>query len=122
MDLLLNPETHDLQVNAYDLQLASGLQLVEQRLKQTLWFFFGEWYLDTTDGVPYFEEIFVKSPSRNVVEGLIKVAILKVENVEEILSFEIEYDSATREGQIEFSVKTEFGNLEISEAVNGGIN
>jgi len=117
MDLQLDTQSHDLIVANYDLQLNTGLSLVQQRLKQSLIFFLGEWYLDVTDGVPYYQDILIKSPVRITVESILKTTIIETPGVLELTSFELEYTPASRELHLDFRVKTEFGDLELSEVL-----
>lgn len=118
MDLALNRTTHDLYIQDYDLFLIDGLSLMQQRIKQSLWFFLGEWYLDITDGVPYFQSILVKAPDQVTVEGIIKQAILETPDVLELTRFEIEYENAIRKLFISFDCKTSAGGVSISENIS----
>lgn len=115
MDLKLNEITHDLEVVNYDLALNNGNELVRQRLKQSLWFFLGEWYLDVTDGVPYYRDIFIKSPVQITVESILKTTILETPDVLELTEFSLEYENTTRQLSLTFTVKTTFGTLTMSE-------
>lgn len=117
MDLQLDKDSHDLVLTDYDLTLNTGLALVQQRLKQSLLFFLGEWYLDITDGVPYYQDIFIKGPDRLTVESVFKAAILETPGVQELTEFSIEYENAPRKLSVSFQVKTEFGNLSFSEEI-----
>ncbi len=115
MDLQLNNETHDLQVINYDLALNTGNALVQQRLKQSLWFFLGEWYLDVTDGVPYYQDILVKAPVQITVESILKSTILETPDVLELTNFDLTYENDTRQLFLDFTVTTTFGTVTISE-------
>lgn len=117
MDLALTDDTHDLKVTGYDLSLVTGTDLMIQRLKQSLWFFQGEWYLDITDGVPYYQDVLKKAPDRITVESVIKAAIIETPGVTELTAFEIEYENAPRRLLVTFSVDTVYGNLSLSEEV-----
>jgi len=112
MDLKLDG-SHDLEIIDRDLQLVDKLDEVAQRLKIQLQFFLGEWFLDTSQGIPYHEEIFVKGANRNRVASLLKEAILKTPCVEEILAFNLEFESETRALKLKFKVSTEFGVLHL---------
>lgn len=114
MDLQLD-DNHDLEVVDYDLRLQTGLPLMQQRLRQSLWFFLGEWYLDVTDGVPYYEEILIKNPAQTTVESIFKATILETPGVLELESFDIEYTNADRNFSLAFRTKTEDGTLETNE-------
>jgi hypothetical protein len=113
-DLLLNRDTHDLTLVNYDLNLVTGVPLVQQRLKQSLMFFLGEWFLDETDGVPYYRDILKKSPDKITVESALKTAILETPDVLELLEFNLTYDNPIRSLYVAFKVKTVFGNVNFS--------
>lgn len=115
MDIELNRTTHDLQLKNYDLQLLEEAPLVQQRLKQSLLFFLGEWYLDITDGVPYYQEILIKAPIQVTVESILKNTILETPDVQSLERFELEYDNQNRAISLDFAVSTPYGNIEISE-------
>jgi len=117
MDLRLDYDTHDLVIMQYDLKLQTGTDLMRQRLKQSLLFFMGEWYLDTTDGVPYYQEILKKGPDQITVESVLKAAIVETPEVIKLLSFSPEYDNARRLYSLSFSVSTVYGNVTLSEVL-----
>ncbi len=117
MDLTLNTQTHDLEVNSYDLSLNTGLPLMQQRLRQSLWFFLGEWYLDVTDGVPYYQDVLIKAPVQLTLESTFKQAILETPGVLNLEKFELEYTNATRELALDFEAQTFYGNTAISEVI-----
>ena len=114
MDLLLN-DSHDLALVGYDLVMATGIDLMRQRLKQSLLFFQGEWYLDIEDGVPYYQDILKKSPDQIAVEAAFKTAIIETPGVTEITAFALKYDAPLRSLSLSFGVKTIYGNLQLSE-------
>lgn len=108
-DILLDLVTHDLKIENFDLSLVTGIDRVLQNLKIRLWFFFTEWFLDTSKGVPFFQEIMIKNPDLNSNEALLKDVIIGTVDVLEILSFDLNFDSATREQVVNFEVNTTFG-------------
>ena len=42
---------------------------ISQRLVQNLKFFLGEWFLDQTEGLPYFQAVFVKGTPPDIIEA-----------------------------------------------------
>ncbi len=50
-------------------------------------FFVGEWFLDRERGVPYYEQVFVKSPNLQHVAALLRAAILAVPGIGELTQF-----------------------------------
>lgn len=117
IDLKLDPVTHDLLIEDYDLVLTDDKEQLVQNLKIRLLFFLGEWFLDITRGVPYFEEILIKNPNQARVESILKQQILETENVNEMLEFNLNYDSLNRVLNLTFKVDTDFGTLEITEGL-----
>ena len=112
-DLLLDAVTHDLKITEFDLSLVSGIDRVVQDLKVRLWFFFKEWFLDISKGIPFYEIVHIKNPDLNAIEALFKEAIVETADVVELISFDLEFDSAARSMSIQFQVNTTFGQTEL---------
>ena len=112
-DLKLNTDG-DLAVEEYDLALISGADRVRQQLQIRLRFFKREWFLDTTFGVPYYQDILRKPYNRVVVDGIFKAQIIGVQDVNAILEFESEYLAATRKFNLNFIVDTTFGPVDMT--------
>lgn len=117
VDLKLDSITHDLDFSDTDLQLVSNGDYVIQKIKIVLLFFFGEWFLDTSIGIKYWDSVFIKNPNPTLIDNLFKVAIVEVEEVNEILTFDSTYDSANRKYSLEASLDTTEGELNISQEV-----
>ena len=81
--------------------------------------FQGEWFLDTRYGIAYFQEIFRKPADINRAQLLIKEAILGVEGVSGLNSFDATFDSNTRKMTITFEATTSFGDTFTDEQVQG---
>ncbi|RIY00222.1 hypothetical protein D3218_13130 [Aureimonas flava] len=95
--LALDPATNDLFLTASgDLALATDAQAVSQHAKQRLMTFQGEWFLDTTAGVPWIEEILGKRPALTLAEGVIKAEILDTDGVTAINEFAIRFRAGDR--------------------------
>lgn len=67
-DLRLNNE-HDIDWNNLTLTV-DNLESVAQKIKIRLRTYFGEWFKDTTIGVPYFQEILKKGVSKDYVDTI----------------------------------------------------
>jgi hypothetical protein len=113
MDLELGEGTHDLVVNTStgDLTILEGLDATAQRLKIKLLFFLGEWFLDQSVGIPYYESVLIKNPNLAVVNAIFRKAILTDEAVEAINQFELTIDSAARSAHLLFKADTVDGPL-----------
>lgn len=85
---------------------------IRQRLLQNLRFFLGEWFLDQTEGLPYFQAVFVKGTPPDIVEAAFKDRIIGTDGVESLERFEpLDLNSATRELKVDFDVKTINGTI-----------
>lgn len=109
----------DLQIDGGSLSLVTGLDGIKQDLIQKLRSFMGEWFLDLSDGVPYYQNILIKNPNPQVVESLLQDRILATPGVLEILSFNLEYDPALRKLTGAFDVRSEDGIINY-ESLNIG--
>jgi hypothetical protein len=110
-DLLLTSDTHDLAIIDYDLQFTDGKQLTVQKLKQTLWLFQGEWFLNNAVGMPYFDEVLIKNVSLSRIETLYIRAIQSIPEVLEILNLDVNLDNAKRVLSVNFTIRDNDGNI-----------
>lgn len=105
--------TNDVIIENNDLKLITGVEEVAQILRQELRVFLGEWFLDTREGIPYFEEILKKNPNPITVDSIFKNKILNSPGVIELQSFLLEING--RELSLKFTALTEFGILLFDE-------
>lgn len=112
MDLLLDPVTHDLVfVNGQATVTYTQSEIVAQRLKITLSTFLGEWFLDTTIGVPYFQQIFGKGRSKSAVDVIFQRIIAADPGVIEIREFSSVIDNQGRGYEMVFTVRVADGTI-----------
>ena len=104
----------DLAITNNSLSLTSGKQSIEQHLTTRLKLFFGEWFLDTTLGVPWFQDILKKQASFTVVSEVLKNYILDTPGILNLLSFNFEYTATTREITLSFSAVSTEGVIDFS--------
>lgn len=117
-DLKLNFDTHDLEIERFDLVFQDDqLDATRQRLKIRIKFFFTEWFLDTNFGLPYYEIILKKNPNLQEIEGRLIDTIVSTPRVLEILDFNLDFDAAARILFVNFRVLTEDGELIFSENI-----
>lgn len=117
-DIRLDEITHDIVIgDDFDMSFVSGVEYYAQKLKVRLWFFLGEWFLDTAEGTPFYQSILVKNPDTDLIETLLKARILESPGVIELKSFELVYDNSLRKATVTFQVQTEAGPVTISETV-----
>lgn len=104
VDLQINELTKNMVITNRDLTLTPTLsEYVAQKLKLHLSIFKGEWFLNNTLGIPYFQEIFVKNPNLSRIEDVFKREIISIMGVESIQSFFLTYDNSTRELTVTFT-------------------
>lgn len=90
-------------------------EAIQHKIGQELKFFFAEWFLNQNRGIPYFQRIYVKNPDPEFLDATFKNVILSVDGVVRITRWNLQIDSATRLLQLDFTVETNFGILDISE-------
>jgi hypothetical protein len=115
IDIKLDPMTHDLALSkTNDLVLIDGAERIAQQIKVTLLTFFGEWFLDTTFGVPYLEIILIKNPNRAEIENIIRQKVRAVPGVFAVPTVQIEIEAETRRGRITLpDIDTKEGRLTV---------
>lgn len=116
IDLALDLEG-DLLIENYDLKLIDELDQIIQNVSIRLRFFLGEWFLDNEAGIPYYEDFFIKAPNQIRIESLIKEEILNTEGINEITSFESDFDSSLRTFSVNFSATADEGEIEVEVSV-----
>lgn len=90
-------------------RLIGGAQRVRQQVEITLRAFFGEWFLDTSFGVPYLEEILTKSPDRASIEAVLRSRIVDVPGVTAVRRLDLEMDRTARALRVTFEAETAEG-------------
>ncbi len=114
INLALDKDTNDLVIENFNLQLVENLDQVEQSLKNRLLTFLQEWFLDTTAGLPFYDDILIKNPNIPDIENIIKAKIIDTPKVIELVEFNSNFDNAARSYSVTFKAKTEFGIVELT--------
>lgn len=81
----------------------SGAQEIAQNVKVNLGLVRGESWLDTTLGVPYFEEVLRKGVSPAALQGVFRDAILGSDGIVGITSLVLTFDPETRVLTVDYS-------------------
>ena len=111
MDIKLNSETGDVLLSTTatittPTFTTTTSENLAQRLKIRLQTFKGEWFLDGTIGIDYFNQIAGKNRSKAAVDAIIQAEILKEQEVLQITAYSSVVDKTTREITIQFTVRT----------------
>jgi phage baseplate assembly protein W len=101
-----------------DLDLSSlGLVLLDtkeaalrQRLQIVLRTYQGEWFMNTTTGLPYFSDPFINKPDKVAVDNVIKTAIINTEGVVSLDEYTSSLNS-NRDLNVSFSATSETGEI-----------
>lgn len=105
----------DLSIVNGDLSIISDKLEIDQLLKQRLQFFSGEWFLDIEDGLPWFDEVFVKNPDPVILNTIFKDIILTTPGVLGLDEFDLTLDTVTRVMTLSFRARTTEGPITFEE-------
>lgn len=107
-DLKLNSQ-HDLLIKENRLVLTDGMNAIAQRIKIVLLTFGGEWFLDVSRGLPYFDEILVKNPNSTRIYAVFRQQIASVKGVKRIINLTLSVDRKSRTLIVEFEAESTEG-------------
>lgn len=107
-DLKLSSQ-HDLLFRQNRLVLAGGANQKAQQIKIALLTFLGEWFLDTSHGVPYFEQVLLKQVDKVKIENVFRQKIAAVKGVKRVLKLNTQIDRKERLLLVEFEAETTEG-------------
>lgn len=97
--------------------VTSGVQFISEReeiaqtIRTRLRLFFGEYFRDSQDGTPWFEQVLGKGSTLTNTDAAIKRRIVQTPNVLQILTYDADYDINTRQYDVTGSVLTTFGEV-----------
>lgn len=92
--------------------LIDDAERVAQQIRITLGFWRGEWFLDTSRGVPYLERILVKNPNINHIRQILNEEIQSVDGVTASSIDSVYMDKRTREAEVMYTAETDRGRVE----------
>lgn len=112
LDLALSAD-HDLDLDLLGrTAFVEGADRIAQQIKTTLLAFLGEWFLDTTFGVPHFEDVLVKAPDRAGIEAVFRARIRAVPGVARVRGLDLQIERQLRVLRVAYEVDTAAGRLE----------
>ena len=95
---------NELLISNGDLVLTtSDLDNIYQNIRQKLRIFKGEWFLDRTLGLPFFESILEKNPNSAFVATLFKNIILETQGVTKLNTFTMDFEGVNRKLFVAFT-------------------
>lgn len=109
--------TGDLDLSTGNLQILGGLSSITQDVRLTLKSFKGEWFLDRDAGIPYFQDVLVKTPDPNVLQSIFRRALLARPGVTSVDELVFTRDAATRQLNVSVRLGTDSGDLVLRTAL-----
>ena len=100
-----------------DFTLIDGIESLRQRLVQRLLFWRGEWFLDTSQGVPYLPSVLGRQGSLTLLRQVITAYIEVDDEVTGVRNIEIEFRPTDRRAGYRADVDTIHGTIEQFEVV-----
>lgn len=119
-DLAMNVQTGDLVVQNGDLMIVNNGERVAQQVLITLREWLGEWFLNTSDGVPYLEYILVKNPNENHIRQILTEAIESVDGVTKVTELEFAFNRILRTLSVSYEIDTDYGFITKREVLGYG--
>lgn len=116
MDLLLGDTldpvaSHDIVIEKGELLLVTGADAVIQRISNRCNIFFGEWFVDVREGVPYFSDLFLQGIDPEYVAQVFRRIIQDVEGVLEVIDVVPTLDKRAAQLNITFTARIEGDQL-----------
>ena len=108
-DIAADINTSDIVLQNGDILMIDNAERVAQQILITLRFWYGEWFLNTTEGTPYLEYILVKQPNMAHIRQILTEQIQSVEGVKSVTDMELTFDQRERHLLVEYTADTDYG-------------
>ena len=119
-DLAMDVSTSDRIVQGGDLMIVDNAERVAQQVLITLREWFGEWFLKTSDGIPYLEYILVKTPNEAHIRQILTQAIESVEGVRDVTELDFTFNHVLRTLAVAYEIDTDYGLITRKEVLGYG--
>ena len=94
-----------------------GANPVLQNVGQNLRTYQGEWFLDTTLGLPWFQTILQKGTTQSQIDSIIQGAILATRGIVQLSSYSSTLNPAARTLAVQFTASTTSGPINYSDTI-----
>lgn len=117
--VIVDENTVNWTISNGDFSLTTDLaNYLVPKLRAVVRFFKTEWFLDISEGIDFFNKVYIKNPNLDEVADLLKVRIANTLGVKEITDFIINDLTAARQLDITFSIKsTEGETITLNEVI-----
>lgn len=119
-DLALNIDAWDLAFRNNDLMLIDNAERIAQQIKITLQYWYEEWFLDTTKGIPYLQYICIKNPNLQHIRQIFREAILSVDGVDSVSQIVLNVNARERILEVTYTASTSAGLMTRKELLGYG--
>ena len=119
-DLALNVDGWDLVFHNNDLMLIDNAERIGQQIKITLQFWYEEWFLNKTQGIPYLQYICIKNPNLQHIRQIFRHAILSVQGVDSVTELTLNVNARERILEVTYTASTSAGLLTRKELLGYG--
>lgn len=99
----------DLDLRDGRLRLIKGPEALIQRLRCRLRIFRGDWFLDTSWGLPWFQSILGRSRGQVAVRSVLRQAVLTTPGVVSVDSMKLQHDRELRRMSVSAQVRHDAG-------------
>lgn len=109
----------DGDITTSGVQFIDGQSEVAQTVKTRLKLFLGEYFRDTSEGVPWFQKILGQKNVTGVADAIIRQKTLQTIGVSSLFEFTTDFDIQSRKYSVTIGVVTPYGNelITISDVV-----
>lgn len=114
---LLLDDAGDLSLVDGKLSLIDGSEALAQRLRCRLQLFRGEWFLDDSWGLPWFQSILRKTSDLVAVRSLLRAAIASIPGVKQVTRVKLSREPSTRKLSVQAQVQSDAGTADLSAGV-----
>ena len=98
-------------------RLVTGMEALRQRIAQHLRFARGEYFIDTSQGVPYLDDVIARPANLPLAQQVVTAAIQSVEGVLSVTDVSVTLDKRKRVLNYQATVKATEGLLSVAGAV-----
>ncbi len=116
MDILLDNSGDMIVTKLGDILLEDS---VAQKINIRLRWMAAEWRWDEEEGLPYFEDLFIKNPDTDAFESRIREKIFEVEEVTEVKDVQVIVNPKTRGATIHYTALTDYETIREEVRIDG---
>lgn len=89
------------------------VRYIRQKIAARFKFYVGEWFLDQRQGVPYYRDVFKKSPDLQLIRALFVRVVRETPGVLDVPNFSLTHDTATRTVTFDFDAVVDGGVIQV---------